>query len=337
MRLLLISVNKLKSYRPVLPIGMVTVATQARAAGHRVHCVDLMFEEDDETVVKREVSRFRPDIVGISIRNVDSLNLLEPAVYTPIAREIAEWAREIDPRVRILLGGPGFTTVPEDLMDFVGADYGIAGFAEESIVALLRRLEAGEEPRDVPGVIYPLPGGGYHRMPPSFAIDYAKVLRPDRALYDPRYFTYAYEAHDAMEKVPATVQTKKGCVLECIFCSNFLVDGTGVNLDSARRVADEIERLCAEGAEVYEIVDGVFNLPLHYALEVLRELDRRDVRVPWSCMINPGAVTPELVELMARTGCRHVEFGTDSGNDRVLRTLKKNFRKRQIVTAHRLF
>jgi radical SAM superfamily enzyme YgiQ (UPF0313 family) len=54
-------------------------------------------------------------------------------------------------------------------------------------------------------------------------------------------------------------------------------------------------------------------------------------------MINPGAVNAELVERMARTGCREVEFGTDSCSDGVLATLKKNFRKRQIFEVHRMF
>lgn len=337
MKVMLTSINKLKSYRPVLPLGMITVATQVRDAGHDVRCVDLMFEEDDESVIRAAVADFDPDIVGISIRNVDSLNLLEPAVYTPIALEIAEWARSVKPDVTIVLGGAGFTTVPEDLMDFVQADYGIAGFAEESMTGLLACLERGEAPREVPGVIYPLPEGGYYRKDPAFQIDYRNVARPDQSFYDPRYFEYAFETHDDIEKIPATIQTKKGCVLECIFCSNFLVDGTGVKFSSPSRVVDEMERLRDEGVAALEIVDGVFNLPTRYALEVLREMRRRDLRMPWSCMINPGSVTPELVELMAETGAKHVEFGTDSCNDQVLRILKKNFRQRQVVESHRMF
>ncbi|WP_308130206.1 B12-binding domain-containing radical SAM protein [Kitasatospora aureofaciens] len=337
MKVLFVSINKLKSFRPVLPIGMVTIATQARAAGHQVRTLDLMWEEDDEPVVRAAVRDFRPDVVGISIRNVDSQNMLEPVVYTPLAREVADWSRDELPGVTVLLGGPGFSTVPEDLMDFVRADYGVTGFAEESVQPLLEQLARGRRPQDVPGVIYPDGQGGYHRREAVFRIDYRKAARPDPALYDQRYFDYSYETHDRSLKVPATIQTKKGCVLECVFCSNFLVDGTGVKFDEVSRVADEVERLRDEGLEVLEIVDGVFNLPLNYALEVLREFVRRGIRMPWSCMVNPGNVTAELVDLMARTGCYYVEFGTDSACDRILRGLKKNFRQRQIVESHRRF
>lgn len=336
MRVMFVSINKLKSYRPVLPIGMVTVATQLRAEGHDVRCTDLMFEAEDEEVVIRNVAEFQPDIVGISIRNVDSLNLLEPAIYTPLALEVADWARATRPGVKILLGGAGFTTVPEDLMDFIGADYGLLGFAEESMAELLRCLEAGQEPRGVSGVIFPTQHG-YYRKPPSFSIDYKRVIPPDRDLYDPRYFDYTFETHEDLTSIPATIQTKKGCVLECIFCSNFLVDGTGVIPRNPRDVADEIERLAKGGVKSIEIVDGVFNLPLHSAVSILQELARRQVRIPWSCMINPGATSPELVELMASTGCKEVQLGTDSCSDRVLSSLKKNFRKRHVREVHRMF
>jgi len=336
MRVMFVSVNQLKSYRPVLPIGMITVATQVRAAGHDVHCVDLMFEEEEEQVIRRETARFRPDIVGISIRNVDSLNLLEPAIYTPLAREVADCARSVQPNVKILLGGPGFTTVPEDLMDFIGADYGLVGFAEETMPALLRAIEQGLDPRGIPGVLL-YEGNRYYKNPPSFSLDYGQVLPPDRAFYDPRYFEYAFETHDDITRVPATVQTKKGCVLECVFCSNFLIDGTGVTTRDPVRVADEVERIATDGMDRFEIVDGVFNLPLHNAIGILREFERRGLRLRWSCMINPGAVNQELVDLMAATGCHEVEFGTDSCNNRVLGILKKNFRKRQIYEVHRMF
>jgi anaerobic magnesium-protoporphyrin IX monomethyl ester cyclase len=337
MRVMLVSINKLKSYRPVLPIGMVVVGTQVREAGHDLRCVDLMFEEDNEAVVQAAVEEFGPEVIGISIRNVDSLNMLEPAIYTPLALEVVDWARELVADVTVVLGGAGFTTVPEELMDFVGADYGLLGFAEESMVELLRCLENGVSPEEIDGIVIPLSDGGHFRRDPAFEIDYRRVRPTDSSLYDPRYFEYSYETHDEIEKVPATIQTKKGCVLECIFCSNFLVDGTGVKFNDARKVADEVERLLEEGTESLEIVDGVFNLPLHYAISVLEQFVQRGIVLPWSCMINPGAVNGELVELMARTGCRQVEFGTDSGCDRVLATLKKNFRRRQVVEAHRLF
>jgi radical SAM superfamily enzyme YgiQ (UPF0313 family) len=337
MRILLVSLNKLRSHRPALPVGMVTVATQLAAHGHAVRALDLMFEDDEETAVRAALRGHRPELVGISIRNVDSQNFLEPAIYTPLAVEVADWTREEAPGARLLLGGAGFSVVPEELMEFVGADYGLTGFAEQSAVALVDRLERGESPREVDGVILPEPGGGFHRRQPSFDYRRGEVVPLDPSFYDPRYFDQTYAAHQEVRTVTESVQTKKGCVLECIFCSNFLIDGTGVKLRDPVAVVDEIEAIRDRGGRGFEVVDGVFNLPLHHALAVLAEMRRRRLRLDWYAMVNPGAVTPELVELMAGTGCREIEFGTDSGNDGILRGLKKNFRQRRIREVHRWF
>jgi radical SAM superfamily enzyme YgiQ (UPF0313 family) len=337
MKVLLVSINKLRSYRPALPIGMVTVATQAARAGHDVRCLDLMFEDDDEGAVRDEVARFRPDVLGLSIRNVDSLNMLEPAVYTPLALEVAGWARAVRPGLKVVLGGAGFTTIPEDLMEFVGADFGVVGFAERSFVGLLSCLETGDDPRAVPGVIAPEPGGRYVTHPPDFEIDFRGVEPVDFSFYDPRYAAYRFETHGGLDHVYDSIQTKKGCALECVFCSNFLIDGTGVKLRDVSTVAAEVERIIARGSAGLEIVDGVFNLPLHHAIDVLEEFRRRSIRHPWRAMINPGSVDARLVRLMVETGCTEVQFGTDSGCDRVLAGLKKNFRKRHLREVHRLF
>lgn len=334
---MIVSINKLKSYRPTLPIGMITVATQLKQRGYEVACVDLMFEEDDEAVIRRELAAFQPDVVGISIRNVDSLNLLEPAVYTPLAHHVASWVRDVQPQTPVVLGGAGFTTIPEEMMKFVGADYGIAGFAESSFPDFIQGLEQGRDLRKIDGILIYQNDGTIFRRDPKFEIEYRKVAAPDYSLYDARYWSYVFETHDRIEHVAETIQTKKGCVLDCIFCSNFLIDGTGVILKSPAVVADEVERILERSTHGFEIVDGVFNLPLHHAIAILSEFVRRGINHPWSAMINPGAVNAELVDLMVKTGCREVELGTDSCNDRILTTLGKNFRKRKILEIQRLF
>jgi radical SAM superfamily enzyme YgiQ (UPF0313 family) len=337
MRVLMVSINKLRSYRPALPIGMITVASQLPPHGHAVRCLDLMFEDDDEAAVRREVAAFAPEVLGIAVRNVDSLNLLEPEVYTPLALSVADWARDQRPGLRVVLGGAGFTTIPEELMAFTGADHGILGFGEKAFPALLARLRDGGDADLVAGEIRPDPRGGFQCRPPcrDSALDGVHPLDP--GLYDPRYRAYAFDGHDGDQRIAGTVQTKKGCLLDCVFCGNFLIDGPGVKRRPPAVVADEIASQLADGTDRYEFVDGVFNLPLDHALAVLDEVERRDIRAPFSAMVNPGAVNADLVERMARAGCRQVEFGTDSGADHVLAGLGKNFRSRQIRAAHRLF
>jgi radical SAM superfamily enzyme YgiQ (UPF0313 family) len=336
MKVLLISVNKEVSFRPALPIGMATVAGQARAAGHAVSCLDLCFVGDDESAVRAESAACRPDVVGVSIRNVDSQNFLEPVYYPPFVLQVVDWVRAAVPAAPVVLGGAGFSHLPLELMQYTRADYGIAGFGEVSFPLLLERLAAGRGVDDIGGIVRPLPGGGFHQRPPDFEVDLAGLLPPAREVYDPRYFEYDVADDDAYHVPVETVQTKKGCPLRCSYCSNYQVDGRGLALKPVERVLDEIERIAGGGGKGFEIVDGVFNVPLGHALEVCRGMARRGLNLPYACMLNPGTTTAELVDLLQATGCRYVEFGTDSGCDRVLERLGKGFRREQVRAAHDL-
>ncbi len=335
MKVLLISVNKEVSFRPALPIGMATVAAQTRAAGHTVECLDLCFVSDDEAAVKARLMACGPDVVGLSIRNVDSQNFLAPVYYPPFVLQVVDWVRATTPRATVVLGGAGFSHLPLELMQYARADYGIAGFGERSFPLLLDRLVAGSSTDDVGGIVQPLPQGGFHHRPPAFQVNFDDLQPPAREVYDPRYFEYDVADDDAYHVPVETVQTKKGCPLECSYCSNYQVDGRGVALKPVERVLEEIERIAAGGGRGFEFVDGVFNVPLAHALSVCRAMARRGLGLPYACMLNPGTTTGELVDLLHATGCRYVEFGTDSGCDRVLGRLGKNFRRDDVRAAHR--
>lgn len=336
-KLLLISVNKEKAVRPVLPIGMVTVAAQVLKAGHEVDCLDLCFEVDDETCVKKKIKDYQPDVIGISIRNIDSQSFLEPIFYSPLVLSVVEWSRSQKPDSIIVLGGAGFSQVPQELLQYTNADYGILSFAEKSMGLFMDRLSKGQSVDDVEGIIYISTNGSVCRKEPTFEMDYANVEPPARQFYDKRYFSFGYQTQNGSDKVVETVQSKKGCVLECVFCSNFVVDGTGVTLKSVQSTVDEIERIVQE-SEVsgFEFVDSVFNLPLRHALNICREMEARKIYMPWTCMLNPGAVTEELVASMAKTGCKRIDFGTDSCSDPILKILKKKFTKEKIIRSHHI-
>lgn len=335
MNLLLISINKEKSLRPVLPIGMAIIATVSEAAGHNVKCVDLCFEVEDERVIKEVSEEFIPDLIGISIRNIDNQSFLDPVFYPPLAREVVNWCRIYFEGKKIFLGGAGFTLVAEEMMRYTGADYGIRGEGEFSVPQLMDRLVHGGDISAVSGLIYFDKEGKLKSNIIEKRANLDDYMFPDRKFYDPRYFYHGNNISTEAATVSESVQTKRGCALSCIYCSNSNIEGGEVRVRSPKLVADEMERIKEWGlSSSLEIVDGVFNLPYEHSLEIVKEMKGRGLRLPWYCMLNPQAVTEELVELMKETGCVKVEFGTDSGNDRMLKVLKKNYTVKDIIDAH---
>ena len=336
MRILMISVNKEKSIRPVLPVGMAIIAAQLRHAGQHVKCIDLCFETDDERAVREGILDENPELIGISVRNVDSQSFLEPTFHLPFLLQVVRWCRDYAPHAPVLLGGPGFSQAPTEIMRYTRADYGIAGPGEHSAPQLLKSLEYGESLDGIPGLLHWGDADELCQIPPDYIVDFPNTVPPDRKDYDQRYFTFGFQTHSNDMRCVEPVQTKKGCALKCICCSNFKVDGPRVVLKPVADTVDEIEAIATRGGEGFEFVDGVFNLPLRHALDVCREMKQRGITIPWSCQLNPGAVTPELADLMTETGCHHVEFGTDSGSDHILARLRKNFNRYQVIKAHQL-
>src|SRR5262249_48595661 len=111
------------------------------------------------------------------------------------------------------------------------------------------------------------------------------------------------------------IQTKRGCYFECVFCSYPLLEGSRVRMRRPSAVADEIEQVREEyGVRHWFFVDNIFNMPIRHCKEVCEELASRELDIEWSAYLNPKFVDAELCRLMARSGCKAIEFGTDTGS-----------------------
>lgn len=337
MKVLFISVNKEKSLRPALPIGMVTVATAAEGAGHMVKCVDLCFEEDDEAALRKGTEDYEPDIIGISVRNIDSLNFLEPVFYLPILLKVVRICRKLFPTLKIFLGGPGFTLVPEEILRYCRADYGLVGMGEYVVPMFLERMEKNISVDDVPGVIYIKPDKTCYHKEPDYSISLDDCKFPEHKFYDKRYFSFIHNTTTEYGHTVETVQTKKGCLMNCIYCNNPKIEGPDIIYRDPEQIVAELVKIQNEGmVKGFEIVDGLFNLPYDHAMTICKLMKKNNIHMPWDCMMNPGGVTEEIVQLMKETGCQKIEFGSDAGCDRILKILHKNYKKQDIINAHNI-
>ena len=160
MRILLIATNRhnrvmSRMRAQPIPIGLAYVAGHLDRSRHEVKLVDLMFADEnylDE--VERTVLDFKPDIVGISIRNLSNHSYIDPQWQLPITRSVIERIRTISDAT-IVCGGPAFSIMPQQVFDFVQPDLGIAGDAGETFAELANRVEIGEpDYRGMTGVLY---------------------------------------------------------------------------------------------------------------------------------------------------------------------------------------
>ncbi|MBI2566988.1 MAG: cobalamin B12-binding domain-containing protein [Candidatus Schekmanbacteria bacterium] len=321
MRILLISANRERLPDPVYPIGLASVAAPVVADGHQVTGIDLCFESDPVASLRAAVRACAPDIVGIGIRNIDNVNMLDPVWYLPEIRTAVECVQQ-EFSGPIIAGGSGFTLMPREILEYLGLDIGVSGEGEATFREIVRQVSAGGELGAIPGVVT-----RRRREAEAPELDPAPVARipsldelpaPFRPLFD----LGSYYERGGM----ANLQTRRGCPFRCIYCTYPLVEGRRMRLRSPALVADEMERLGTDfGVRHFYFVDNVFTYPPKHAVAICEEIVGRNLQVSWGCFGQPHYGGLELFRLMKRAGCSGIDFGIDTAVDDGLANMGKNF------------
>ena len=317
MRVLLVSANTATTPYPVYPLGMMTVAAAVREAGHALSLFDFLQHKAPLAALEEAVRQENPEVVGISVRNIDNVNALHEQRYIDTVRDIVAAIRACS-QARIVLGGSGFSILPERILETAAADYGIVGEGEEQFVQFLARAQAGEWPAT------------------------GTLLRAPRRLPGPRLQAAFYE-RDLLRRyldggTVASLQSKRGCPLQCVYCSYPALEGACIRARPPSQVVDDIERLVGEhGVKFLFFTDSVFNDDGGHYLELLAEMQTRKVAVSWSAFLKPSGLTPDSVRLMQETGLTAAELGSDAACDATLRGLRKSFTFADVVRSNDLF
>jgi radical SAM superfamily enzyme YgiQ (UPF0313 family) len=323
-RILFVSVNRELTPFPVAPLGVSYVAGVARKRGHEVEVLDLCFSKCIEHDIRESVRRLHPELIGISIRNVDNLTYPSSVTYLDEIQEAVTALRRSS-QSPIVAGGPGFSIFPERLLDLLRVEFGIIGEGEDTFCLLAQYLSAGGDIPALPNLIRP---GEDARCIVRQTAPITANGQPARDLLDnATYFELGGMAN---------AQTKRGCSFHCAYCTYPHIEGAALRLRSPAAVVDELREM-VEGSKLDEVffVDDVFNWPPEHALSICEEIMARQLRIKWTCFATPYGMTPEMARAMKRAGCRGVEFGADSASPSILRRLAKPFPQEALRIAAR--
>ena len=326
-RVLLVSTNRERAPQPVVPNGLACVASALEAEGHRVTVADLCFARDPSAQLRQAVSEAQPDVIGVSVRNIDNSDRMALRHYTPEAAETLALLRRLAPSATVIAGGAAFGVAPDALFDELGVDYAVAGDGERATVSLLADLAAGRSPGEIPGVVR-REGGRTRFAPPGDAADLDAL---PRARLHRWLDLRAYERHGAT--IP--IQTKRGCVYKCVYCTYRNVEGWGYRLRDPGLVADEMAELHREaGITHFDFVDSTFNSPPRHALSVCEAIARLGLKLHLDTTnFTPAAAFPDLLAGMHAAGFRTLGITAESASDPVLARMEKGFDAAQVHAA----
>ena len=296
MKILLVATNQTDRFmdrmvvRPV-PIGLAYLAASVDESRHEMRVLDLMFSDDGPGDVEDAVKEFGPDLVGLSIRNLDNQISSNSVWNLPAVRETVSRIRGVS-EATVLCGGPAFSILPAECLEYVEADLGIAGDAAEAFSTLIERLDAGEDYRDIPGIVYREDGGEVMVSEGRFVSDFHNFPRLD--LLDMRKYNGS--------GFGIGVVTKLAQAYYPTLDSSF--DGSDWRARPPDEVVEEIAGLNRDfGINKFFFIDSGFNVPTDAAKSLCVAILESGLKIRWNSYIRPGSGDEELIQLMKQSGC----------------------------------
>ena len=326
MKVLLISANTEMINMPVLPLGMAFVARAAEDAGHEVSQINLMSEPEALKLLVERIQKVPPDIIGISVRNIDDQASLQPRFLLDPVKAIVSACRK-NSEAKIVLGGAGYSIFPEHALTYLAADMGIQGEGEQSFVTLMDRLKNDEDLSNIPGLYHA--DRGIANPPATFKkIDQNFFPQPGRHIF-------ALE-HAGDEIIWLPFQTRRGCPLNCSYCSTPSIEGETTRKRAPGLIIDALAAYVSAGFDHFFFVDNTFNLPPGYSKDLCDQMLGAGLNITWRGILYPWKVDKELVTKMAESGCAEVSLGLESGSDIMLRKMNKQYRTVDVRSASEL-
>jgi len=324
MKVLLISANTEALNMAPLPLGLNCVAVAARNAGHDVHLLDLMGNGDSASIIHDAVQELTPEVIGISVRNVDNQDMAQTRFLLEPVRDIIALCRSYSEST-IVVGGAGFSIFPDAVLGYLKADLGICGEGEVAFTTLLEALQRGGDLSGIPCLCRP----GVAVLMGSAA----RVELETLPLPDPSFWTVPA---DAATEIWVPFQTRRGCPMKCSYCSTPALEGTAIRQHPVDTVVKGIARHVAAGYGHFYFVDNTFNFPPQYAKELCTALAAANLGIRWRCILYPGFMDRELARTMAEAGCVEVSLGFESGCPDILEKMNKKYSLDQVRIASEL-
>jgi radical SAM superfamily enzyme YgiQ (UPF0313 family) len=330
MRILLVQAFTALDMELVYPIGLSYLAAHLPDK-HRVELFDnnLVRDQDDPyAVLAEKVKAFQPDVIGISLRNIKvatpglHADDFEPQQLT------LRCLRKHAPEAVIVAGGTAFSLYSKAFMNRLPeVDFGLWGEGEKRFPQLLENLE---KPEDIAGLWIRKDGAPHYTGDPP-PLNFAALQPPTKGLVP--HQPYADSSY-----VSIGLQSKRGCALHCIHCSDTYLLGNKVRCRPPSDVVDEMEAWVEMGVNQLFFCDQIFNIPARHAIDICKEIVRRDLDVRWSAWFNEKAVTlpDELMVWLKKAGCGLLSFSPDHVDNRMLANLDKNFRYQDLVYTYEI-
>jgi radical SAM PhpK family P-methyltransferase len=234
--------------------------------------------------------------------------------------EIVKFVRKHSPDTKIIVGGPHIFNLASDLdeetqeyvFDLIGADiYIIDSQGENTLGQVLRQLQNGQDLNRVPNLLYTSHDGVFHRT--------QRVVENNDM--DENSVEWNFLDQNLIAPI-AYLRTARSCPFVCAFCNYPAMAGAHI-LSSVDVIEHELKTLHEAGTQVLVFIDDTFNFPLDRFKQLLRMMIRHQFNFRWVSFLRCSNIDIEALDLIQESGCIGVLLGIESGDQTILKYMKK--------------
>jgi radical SAM superfamily enzyme YgiQ (UPF0313 family) len=298
---------------PIHPtLGLATIAAVALERKHSVNILDLSYRHYDFDLIKSEILRLKPDIVGITA-TTPLMNQL---------RDISVLCKDISKNILIVGGGSHVSAMPVESMKESMLDIILAGEADITFGEICD----GSKIPDTLGVYYRDTNNEVIYTGERPLIENLDSLPiPAWHLYDPKEYEHRMSRLLARKPPVTMAEFSRGCVYQCDFCASKMTMALGYRKKSPERCAEEVKIMHKQGWREFMLADDIFTSDHSWAVKVCNEISKTKLKMAWSCTngIRVESADDDLFRAMKNADCYRVSFGFESGNDKILKAFGK--------------
>lgn len=333
-----------KRYYNYPPYGLGLLSTNLISRGYKVHILDLNMEllrfiqnADEEKIsiplvrefwkkeVEKTINEFDADIVGLSCMFT---------MCQPNAKDVSVHLKKINPDIPIIAGGVHVTNAPEiflreipevDFISLFESDISLGGFIDYvngkletnylfQLGSIVDKKYFEIKKRHIPNAV------DIDALPNYGNLDIQNYYKQGE-VGNFRYWI-------PKDAIVSSILSNRGCRARCTFCSVHHFNGHGVRVRTIDSVIDEIKRLKEDyGINHITWLDDDIFFDHKRTVNLYNEIVRKNLNITWDAMngiiASAVAAHPETIHAAADSGCIAVNYGVESGNNEILRSVKK--------------
>ena len=311
-----------KSRAKAMPIGIMYLAAVLEINNYEV------------TILDAEAANmsFEDTVAYIQNQNPDILGITTPTALFNASIDISKRMKEHNREIKVVLGGPHISAMPKESLVPEPIDFIVTGEGENSFLELIRTIEQKSDYSGVKGIGYKKDGQAVVNPSRELILNLDDVPFPARNLVDTEKYLNLYtgEKHTIMV-------SSRGCPYHCIFCDSHITFGHRVRFRTPDNVIDEIKEVVGK-YNIGQITfsDDTFTINKERTIEICRKIVENRINVSFICASRVNTIDEDRLQWLKRAGCSQITFGIESGNNDILKILKKGITVDQARHAVRI-